>query len=64
MQTVLEDNHHPSHLTSPFMKDHSIWAHECVPHDTSARNLSGPHHSSPGLAVPNADQLFTLADWA
>ncbi|KAF8223386.1 hypothetical protein L208DRAFT_1317113 [Tricholoma matsutake] len=64
MLTALEDDYHPSHLTPPFVKGHPIWAHERIPHDMSSWTLTGPHHNNPGLAAPNTDQPFMLADWA
>ncbi|KAF8218948.1 hypothetical protein L208DRAFT_1345312 [Tricholoma matsutake] len=66
MLTALEDDYCPSHITPPFVKGHPIWAHERIPHDMSSSSwtLTGPHRNNPGLAAPNADQPFMLADWA
>ena len=64
MNTVLEDDYQSSQVTSPFPRDHSTWSHERIPRDTSSWSLTGPHHTSPGLTIPEASQMFALADWA
>jgi hypothetical protein len=64
MLTALEDDYHPSHLTPPFAKGHSVWAHERIPQDTSSWTLTGSCHNNPGLAAPNTNQPFALAEWA
>ena len=64
MLEVLEDNYRPSQITPPFAKTHPVWTHNPIPCDTSSWQLTGPHCNNPGLAIPDINQPFALADRA
>ena len=64
MLEILEDDYCPSQITPPFTKAHPIWIHNPISCDTTSWQLTGPHHNSLGLAIPNVNQPFTLADRA
>ena len=64
MLEVLEDNYRPSQITPPFAKTHPVWTHDPIPRDMSSWQLTGPRCNNSGLAIPNVNQPFALADRA
>ena len=58
MLEALEDDYHPSQIAPPFAKGHPI------PHDMSSWHLTSPHRNNLGLAIPDINQPFALANQA